>query len=116
MGATEELFTKLAQRGYEPLLAKADGTVRFDLVDGRTTRRWLVELSKGNVAVSRRNARADAVVSADRRLFDRIASGKANALAAMLRDEVRVSGDVRLVVAFQRLLPGPPPARPKGKR
>ena len=105
---TAEFFDSLAERGHEPLLEKATGTLRFDLRDGKKVDRWLVAVDKGDIAVSRRNVRADCVVSADKALFDRIASGKANALAAMLRGEMGVEGDVRLLVAFQRLLPGPP--------
>ena len=110
---TVDFFAALKSRGQEPepLLRKASGTVRFDIADGKRTERWLVELKKGDIAVSRRNARADCVVSADRALFDRIASGEANALAALLREEVNVEGDISLLVLFQRLFPGPPRLR-----
>ena len=35
--ATEQFFEELGQRGYEPLVAKFSGRVRFDVVDGRRT-------------------------------------------------------------------------------
>ena len=35
-------FEELGRRGHEPLLAKVTGRVRFDLVDGGRTDRWLV--------------------------------------------------------------------------
>ena len=108
---TSDFFDALKGRGQEPLLRKASGTLRFDVADGKRTERWLVVLQKGDIDVSRRNARADCVVSADRALFERIASGEANALTAMLREEVNVEGDINLLVLFQRLLPGPPRAR-----
>jgi SCP-2 sterol transfer family len=108
---TVDFFAALKGRGQEPLLRKASGTLRFDIADGKRIERWLVVLEKGTVAVSRRHTRADCVVSTDRALFDRIASGEANALAALLREEVNVEGDVNLLVLFQRLLPGPPRAR-----
>jgi putative sterol carrier protein len=111
---TAEFFDALAKRGHEQLLQHATGTMRFDLRDGKTIERWLVAVTKGDIVVSRRNARADVVVSADKALFDRIASGKANALTAMLREEISVEGEVRLVVAFQRLLPAP--ARSRSRR
>ena len=103
--ATTEFFAALGSRGHEPLLKRATGTMRFDLREGKKIERWLISVVKGDIVVSRRNARADAVVSADKALFERIATGETNALAAMLRDEVDVEGDVRLLVAFQRLLP-----------
>ena len=108
---TVDFFAGLKSRGQEPLLRKASGTVRFDIADGKRTERWLVELKKGEIAVSRRHARADCIVSTDRALFDRIASGEANALAALLREEVNVEGDINLLVLVQRLFPGPPRAR-----
>ena len=112
---TVDFFAALKSRGQEPLLRKASGTLRFDIADGKRTERWFVELKKGDIAVSRRNARADCVVSTDRALFGRIASGEANALAALLREEVNVEGDINLLVLFQRLLPGPPRARRAAK-
>jgi alkyl sulfatase BDS1-like metallo-beta-lactamase superfamily hydrolase len=104
---TAEFFDRLGKRGVDPLLRKASGTVRFDLRNGTRTERWLVKLEKGEIAVSRRHAKADCVLSADRAVFERIATGKTNATAALLRQEVSVEGDVNLLVLFQRLLPGP---------
>ena len=105
--ATAEFFDALVERGHEPLLENATGTVRFDLNEGKKTDRWLVTVTKGDLAVSRQNLRADCVVSADKALFDDIASGKTNAMAALLRGAVGVEGDTLLVVLLQRLLPGP---------
>ena len=109
--STAEFFEELGTRGHEPLLEKATGTVRFDVTQGKKTERWFVTVAKGDLAVSRRNVRADCVVSSDRALFDGIASGKTNAFAALLRGAMGVEGDVRLLVAFQRLLPGSPGSR-----
>jgi len=109
--ATAEFFDALVERGHEPLLEKATGTVRFDLRDGKKIDRWLVSIAKGDLAVSRRNVGADFVVSTDKAVFDDIASGKTNALAALLRGAISVEGDIRLMVLFQRLFPGPPRSR-----
>ena len=108
---TVEFFDALVARGHEPLLEKATGTLRFDIKDGRKTDHWLVAVVKGDLAVSRRNLHADCVVSADKALFDGVASGKTNAMAALLRGAMNVEGDVQLLVLFQRLLPGPPRSR-----
>jgi putative sterol carrier protein len=108
---TAEFFDRLAARGHEPLLEKATGTVRFDVTDGKRFERWLVSIHKGDIAVSRRNLRADCVIRADKKLFDSIVTGKENATAALLRGAVGVEGDVGLLVLMQRLFPGPPKSR-----
>ena len=110
---TATFFETLAARGDEPLLRKASGSTRFEIVDGDRIQRWLVTVDKGRVAVSRRTVAApDCVIRADKALFDRIASGKQNAVAAVLRGDLAVEGDWRLLVWMQRLFPGPRRSRP----
>jgi putative sterol carrier protein len=109
--ATAEFFAGIAERGHEPLLEKATGTLRFDLRDGKKIDCWLVSIVKGDLAVSRRNVGADFVVTTDKAVFDDIASGKTNALAALLRGAINAEGDIQLMVLFQRLFPGPPRSR-----
>jgi hypothetical protein len=110
--ATSEFFGGLERRGYEPLLRTADGTVRFDLErhDHRIDH-WHVTVNAGEVSVSHSSRRADAVVKAEKAAFDTIACGEANAMAALLRGEVRADGDLELVMLLQRVLPGPPSSR-----
>jgi putative sterol carrier protein len=112
--ATAEFFAELGRRGHEPLLQKLTGTFRFD-VTGERAEHWLVDVKKGDITVSRRNARADCTMRADRKVFDAIASGEANALAATLRGAAVIEGDVALLSGFQRLFPGPPDAKAKAK-
>jgi putative sterol carrier protein len=106
--ATEEFFNGLGARGHVPELESASGTLRIDVTDGKGTTRWLVTIEKGDVAVSHRNAKADCVVRADKSVFEGIASGKQNAMAALLRGAVDVQGDNTLLLPFQRLFPAPP--------
>ena len=112
--STAEFFQELGRRGHEPLLEKGTGTVRFDLVHGTRIDRWLVTLDKGDVSVSRKNAAADCVVRAERTLFDAMASGGVNGMAAYLRGELTLEGDPELLVLMQRVLPGP--ANPRARR
>jgi putative sterol carrier protein len=104
---TAEFFAALGSRGYEPLLRKAKGSARFDIVEGRRTERWLLRIDKGDIGVSRRNAAADCVLRVDRATFDRLAAGELNFMAAGLRGELAVSGDPKLLVLLQRLFPRP---------
>jgi putative sterol carrier protein len=111
---TAEFFDGLARRGHEPLLAKARGTVRVDLVDGKQSERWLVTVDRGDITVSHRNVRGDCTLRADKALFEAMARGEVNATAAVLRGDVGVEGDWELLVLFQRLFPSPPSA--EGRR
>ena len=104
---SERFFAELATREHEPLLRKASGSTRFDIVDGRKTRRWLVTVDKGSVGVTSGNAEASCVIRADKAIFDKVVSGQLNAVAAVLRGDVQVEGDWRLLVRMQRLFPGP---------
>jgi SCP-2 sterol transfer family len=110
-GATPPLLETLGKRGSDdPLVAKARGTVRFDIVNGRGrgTESWLVRFDKGNIKVSRGAGTADTVFRASRDVFDDLGTGKENAFTARLRGAIDVEGDMRLAVLFQRLLPNPP--------
>ena len=109
--AIAEFFGRLGEGGKEPALHAVTGTLRFDLTDRRGTEHWLVTVEEGGVRVSRRNVKADCVVKVDRELFARIASGRVNAMAAVLRGLVVAEGDPQMFVKFQRLLPGPPSSR-----
>ena len=109
---TERFFEELAQRGHEPLLRKARGTIRFEIVDGKQVDRRVVAIDKGDITVSRRNVACDGVIRADKAVFENIASGRSNPIAAVLRNELAVQGDWRLLVLAQRLFPGPPKTRP----
>jgi putative sterol carrier protein len=102
-----EFFSELERRGREPLLQDATGTVRFDLVRGDEVEHWLVSLNAGDATVSRANVGADCVVRTDKALFDGIARGEVSAMAALLRGELTVDGDLELLQLFQRLFPGP---------
>jgi predicted lipid carrier protein YhbT len=106
-----EFFRELGRRGHEPLLAKVAGRVRFDLVDGGRTDRWLVAVDKGDVTVGHEGGQADCAIRAERALFERLCRGEENAMAAVLRGALACTGDVELLFAIQRIFPGPPRER-----
>jgi alkyl sulfatase BDS1-like metallo-beta-lactamase superfamily hydrolase len=97
-------FEDLSNRGHDPLLRGVSGTVRFDLLSGKTTERWLLEIRKGNLSVSHRNVAADTVMRLSRTLFEAVARGETNLLPALLRGEVTLEGDYRLMIMVRRLL------------
>ncbi len=110
---TAEFFDDLAQRGHEPLLATASGRMRFDIADGKKTETWFVTIDKGDLTVSRSGGASDSTLAASRGLFDRLASGKASAVAEVLRGTLTIEGDWRLLVLFRRILPGRSTAKPR---
>jgi putative sterol carrier protein len=106
--ATSTFFKELADRGHEPFLHAARGTVRFDLREGGRVEPWFVSVEEGGVRVSHRQSKADAVVRTDRELFDDVVTGKVNALAATLRGLLVVEGNLGLVLSLGRLFPATP--------
>ncbi|MFI7429780.1 SCP2 sterol-binding domain-containing protein [Micromonospora sp. NPDC049836] len=109
--ATTRFFEEMDRRGYEPLLAKTAGTLRFDLHEGAHTTHWLLEIDRGRLRVRQQDQEADTVVGADPRLFGELVTGEENAIAALLRGDMTVTGDLRLVLQVERLFPGPPNSR-----
>src|SRR3954452_1427143 len=111
-----EFFDDSAQSGHEPLLGNASRTIRFDVANGKKTETWLVTIDKGDVTVSRSGRAADSTLAASKAVFDRLASGKASAVAEVLRGTLTIEGDLRLLVLVRRILPGPSPARTRRSR
>jgi putative sterol carrier protein len=105
--AASGFFERLRDE-HVALPTRATGVMRVEIADGKRTESWLVAVDKGKVEVSRGKGKADAVLRGDRTLFDGMAAGEVNAFAAALRGAVAIEGDPRLLVLFQRLLPGPP--------
>ena len=109
--ATEQFFEELGQRGFEPLVAKFTGRVRFEVVDGDDTNHWVVAIDKGRLEVSRDGGDRACSITGDKALFDRLATGRENAMAATLRGALVCTGDVDLLLAIQRVFPGPTQSR-----
>jgi putative sterol carrier protein len=84
---------------------------------GERVEAWSVMIDKGDIAVSNPGDRgtADCVIRADRELFDRIFSGDANSMAALLRGALLADGDPELLIAARRLLPAAAGAKAVGK-
>ena len=104
---TSEFFARLAERGSEPRLARATGSIRFDLDHDGRTEQWRLDVRRGVVAVSQAGGAADCSVRTDASLFDDLVSGRANAMASILRGQVVIEGDPAFLIRFQRLFPAP---------
>ena len=108
--AASAFFDELEQRQYEPLLKKARGKVRFDLVDGTRIEARYLTIDRGKIKLSKSRAPADGVLRVGRSVFEQLATGEMNVVAAVLRGEVVVEGDWRLLILVQRLFPAAPGA------
>jgi putative sterol carrier protein len=103
-----EFFEEIQARGHEPLLAKARGTLQFELSDVDTVETWVLQIDRGAVVVSRDEVESACRIQTSRKLFDGVISGRQNAMAAMLRGDIVYDGDTELLMLFQRVFPGPP--------
>jgi putative sterol carrier protein len=98
------------------VLRNLNGTIRFDLRDGKSVESWFLTLDDGDGKISHRKGKADCVASLDAALSDAIMTGEVNAFAAALRGETELDGEVALLLEFQRLFPGPPGSSPAQRK
>ena len=104
---TARLFERIRRLGRVDALADVDGRLRFDVHTADRVEQHAIIVHRGQLSVGRELDEADCVVDLDKELLDRMAAGQANAMTALLRGDMMVSGDVRLLVLLERLLPGP---------
>jgi hypothetical protein len=88
-----------------PSLAASRGTIRFDIRDGTRVDHWRVTINRGAIVIDNTDAKADAVLTTTREVFDKVAGGHLNMLPASLRGLVDLEGDPALLIRFQRLFP-----------
>ncbi|MEU0153127.1 SCP2 sterol-binding domain-containing protein [Micromonospora fulviviridis] len=108
--AAEYLDREVAGR-YPDLPETTAGTLRLDLRDGARTEHWYLTIDHQEVRVDRLADEAELVIRADREVFDRMAAGRLNPAAALLRNDLTAQGNLRLLLTLRRLFPGPPGAR-----
>jgi putative sterol carrier protein len=106
--ATTTFFEALGRSGREPLIAKFSGSVLFNVTDRGQTEHWRLAFDGGTVSVTHDLGDADCTISGDRKVFDRVSRGEANAMAAVLRGALVCTGDVEMLLAIQRIFRGPP--------
>ena len=100
---TSTFFDELREQGRLPMLARASGTIGFEILENGDVQRWVVAIHGGNVQVSRQAAATDCVVRVEADLFDEIVSGRRSPVAAFLRGALALDGDPELLVLAQRL-------------
>jgi SCP-2 sterol transfer family len=103
-----QFFADLAAPGHLATFEGDSATLRFDVRDASQMQRWYVAVSDGDVAVTRQNKAADAIVHIDQPPLQAIVTGRLNAQAALLRGLLTCEGSIAALMMFQRCLPGPP--------
>ena len=103
-----QFFANLTAPGHLATFEGDSATLRFDVRDGGQVHHWYLTVSDGDVAVTRQNKAADAVIHVDRPQFEAIVTGRLNAQAALLRGVLTCEGSLAALLMFQRCLPGPP--------
>ena len=106
----ERLLEALSERSHEQPVPGMDGVVCFDVKDDACVDRWYLTITKGVVTVAHTGGEPDCVLSGDCATFEAVLSGRANAMAALLRGAFAMQGKVILLTALQRLFPGSPGA------
>ena len=100
MAANGTFFERLHEQRYEPLLKRISGTIALiaDRPEGKI--RWMATIRDGEIGFTRQEEeqRADACMEASAALFDALSDGRENAIAATLRGDLVVIGDLRLAV------------------
>ncbi|MFY1636654.1 SCP2 sterol-binding domain-containing protein [Solwaraspora sp. WMMB335] len=110
MQATNDFFDSLGHKENAVLLRQISGTVRFDLAHDERVDYWFVTLDQGVAVVTQEQRDADCVLRTDRKIFEAMTRGEINPMAAMLRGQIMVIGDLRLLILLQRMMSGPPGA------
>jgi putative sterol carrier protein len=103
-----QFFASLVEPGRISTFEGESASLRFDIGSGSRRERWRVQVTDGEVAVTRASAPADAVVHIERPHLEAIVSGRLNAQAALLRGLLTCEGSMAALIMFQRCLPGPP--------
>lgn len=101
----EQFFSTLHARTPQGLRSPVDGVLRVDLYTGEHTEHWVVTLRAGKPIAARDYAEADAVWRCDTELFEKLVTGESQPVAALLRNDATLSGDVTLFLAFRRFFP-----------
>jgi putative sterol carrier protein len=106
----QRLLEDISEWSHERPVPGIDGVLRLDVRDGARVDSWYLTIEKGVVTVGRQGDKPDCVLTGDVATVDAVLSGKANAMAALLRGALDAQGKIVLLTVLQRLFPGSPGA------
>ncbi|MER7894076.1 SCP2 sterol-binding domain-containing protein [Micromonospora sp. NPDC094482] len=108
MTTTSAFFERLAVAGQDQRLSNVSGSVRFDIRDGNRVEQWHLDIDHGRMRVTRDGGHARTVIRVSAQVAEAMARGEVNGLAAIIRGEILVDGDLGLALRIGRLFPRTP--------
>ncbi|MEU5908175.1 SCP2 sterol-binding domain-containing protein [Micromonospora sp. NPDC047467] len=106
-----QFLQRLDTRRRPDLPETTAGTLRLDIRSDGCTEHWYLTIADQHVRVTRSADDAELVVSASREIFDQLANGQMHLAVALLRNELKVRGNLALLMMLRRIFPGPAGAR-----
>ena len=107
MSSMEEFFQQL--QGHRKMLAdRIDASIRIDIDMGAgCTQGWRIRVHDDEVETTRDSRDADCVLRGTKEVVERVISGETGIVAALLRNDVTISGETGLFYVLRKLLPSP---------
>ena len=96
------IFDRLASRGRVPEAHDLVGSFQIDVDD---VGRWYVIVDREHVTVSQQPVEPACAIGCSAPDFVQLMEGRLNLLTGFLRGRIRISGDLTLGEAFDRLIP-----------
>ena len=114
--ATTRFFETSTGGRYEPCWRSPAEASASDLHEGARTTHWLMRSTGESIEVSREDREADTVIGTSPALFENLAAGREDGVAALLRGDITVTRGPPVGAAVGAALPQPSgclrPARP----
>lgn len=96
----KEFFESLETRADPSRIDGIDHSYLFDVVgEGQ----WLVVIRDGAVRVTEGPGDADVTISTSAEVFEKLASGKQNPVAAYMTGKLKITGDTGAALKLQKL-------------
>jgi putative sterol carrier protein len=98
--ATRDFFDSLESRADESKLAGMTNSYLFD-IEGEG--QWLVTVADGKIGVAEGGGDADATISTNAEVFEKIVAGEQNPTTAYMTGKLKIKGDMGAAMKLQKL-------------
>ncbi len=100
---TEAFFDKLRHTARIPSMAKVNGSIRFEVTDGKKVEKTRIDVVRGNVTVGEPTGDAQCWIYVHRDVLDALCTQEAQPMTAYLRGALVAKGDAAMLVLMRRL-------------